>query len=378
VMTAEENEAYTRVGPGTPGGELLRRYWQPVAGGDVLEAARSDGDGSEDGPAPPAPATHFVRVLGEDLVLFRDLCGRIGLIADRCAHRGCSLLYGRVEERGIACPYHAGLYWAYLGPTPAPVIPPFDVWARRDGRLRAVVQPVLDCNWLQTMENSVDPAHLQILHQELIGRGRKPESTTRGFIDDVVSTEFSVSEWGIVKHRRYRDGLADDHPLIFPNSLREGNAMQIRVAMDDTHTAHYRVYFDPLRPGEAPRGEDDPVPVSRLAPYKEPADALHPRARFNMWISVAAQDHMAWETQGPVTDRTAEHLSYSDRGVALFRRLLKENMDRVARGLDPMGVVRDPGHPIIDTHLDASLAEMALTGRLHARVAPAGAASPRS
>src|SRR5258708_3106192 len=138
MITREENDRLTRVGPGTPGGDLLRRYWYPVAAIDDLDEA----------------GTKFVRILGEDLVLFKDKSGQVGLIADHCAHRGASLMYGRVEERGISCAYHgwlydtngscletpaepedslfhltvkqraypvralAGMYWAYLGPQP--------------------------------------------------------------------------------------------------------------------------------------------------------------------------------------------------------------------------------------------------------------------
>src|SRR6266487_372502 len=91
VLTREENDFLTRVGPGTPAGELLRRYWMPVAVAAELT---------------PEQPTKFVRLLGENLVLFRDKLGRVGLIADRCAHRGASMCYGRVEQRGIACAYH--------------------------------------------------------------------------------------------------------------------------------------------------------------------------------------------------------------------------------------------------------------------------------
>src|SRR4051812_1751038 len=154
VLTQEENERLTRVGPGTPAGELLRRYWHPVAGAQEL---------TDESP------TKFVRVLGEDLVLFKDKSGNVGLIQDHCAHRGASMLYGRVEERGIACAYHGWLYdtegacletpaepvgsmfhltvkmraypvqkflgllWAYMGPLPAPSIARYDVWVRTDG-----------------------------------------------------------------------------------------------------------------------------------------------------------------------------------------------------------------------------------------------------
>src|SRR5437868_13147923 len=148
MLTAEENELLARVAPGTPGGELFRRYWLPIAIAQELTDAQP---------------TKFVRVLGEDLVLFKDRSGNVGLLADHCSHRGASLLYGRVEERGIACAYHGwlydtrgncletpaepadslfhltvkhraypverylGLYWAYLGPDPAPPLRRLDV-----------------------------------------------------------------------------------------------------------------------------------------------------------------------------------------------------------------------------------------------------------
>src|SRR5947208_8864647 len=148
TLTQEENELLTRIGPGTPAGEVLRRYWHPIAVAQEL---------TDENP------TMFVRVLGEDLVLFKDRSGNVGLIADHCVHRGASLLYGRVEERGISCAYPGwlydaagncleapaepagskfhltvkikaypvqkwiGLYWAYMGPLPAPAITKYDV-----------------------------------------------------------------------------------------------------------------------------------------------------------------------------------------------------------------------------------------------------------
>src|SRR6476620_7728322 len=155
MLTKEENETLTRVGPGTPAGELLRRYWLPV--GIARELT-------------PENPTQVVRILGETLVLFRDKSGNIGLLDDRCPHRGASLSYGRCEERGISCAYHGWLYntkgecleapaeageskfhltvkhksypvqqlcgllWAYMGPKAAPIVPNFDIWFRKDGR----------------------------------------------------------------------------------------------------------------------------------------------------------------------------------------------------------------------------------------------------
>lgn len=378
MLTREENEMLTRVGPGTPAGELLRRYWLPVGVAQELT---------------PEKPTQVVRILGEVLVLFRDKKGRVGLLADRCAHRGASLCYGRVEERGIACAYHGwlydtggncletppepaeskfrltvkqraypvqkfvGLYWTYMGPQPAPLIPRYDVWARDDGTRKIFIQPQLDCNWLQAMENSVDPAHLMILHQNTANRGRTPSSTTRGFTDDVEAFEFYEVPYGIMKRRTYKNGMLDEHPLIFPNILRQGNASQIRVPIDDTHTKIYFVRFFPSEDGKPVKQEEDP-PVEYIKPYKDPPDALHPIARFRM-DAVQAQDHMAWETQGPIADRTNERLSTSDRGVVMLREILKREIERVQQGHDPKGTIRDPKqHVMIDTHLMESISQM--------------------
>ena len=373
MLTQEENQFLTQVGPGTPGGTLFRRYWVPVA---------THVDISHENP------TKFVRVLGEDLVLFMDKTGRVGLIADKCPHRSASLVYGRVEERGISCAYHGwlmdcdgniietpperndaimknvkttaypvqrfvGLYWAYLGPQPAPVIPHYDVWVSKLGTRKVFVQPQLDCNWVQPMENSVDPAHLQVLHQEFAGgAGRVPESTTRGFTDDVEMFEFYVNDYGIMKKRTYKNGFSDQHPLIFPNILRQGNSTQIRVPIDDEHT---RVFFVRFFASDGSEVEEDPdLPVEFIAPYKEPADNLHPYTHFTVH-HVQPQDHMAWETQGPIADRTKENLSFSDRGVALYRKVLKENIEKAVRGEDPFGLQRDPDHAMIDTNLMESI-----------------------
>ncbi|MCH7607485.1 MAG: hypothetical protein IIC94_02790, partial [Chloroflexi bacterium] len=215
------------------------------------------------------------------------------------------------------------------------------------------IQPQLDANWVQPMENSVDPAHLQILHQETAGRGRTPVSTTRGFTDDVESFEFYLNDFGIVKKRTYKNGMVDHHPVLFPNILRQGNATQIRVPIDDEHTRIFFVRFTPTEDGSL---VDDPdaSPTEFIPSYKHPEDRLHPFTRFTL-DSVQPQDHMAWETQGPIANRTVEHLSYSDRGVVLYRRLLKENIERVQQGLDPFALVRDPDHEMIDTNLMESL-----------------------
>jgi 5,5'-dehydrodivanillate O-demethylase len=388
MLTAEENEYLTRVGPGTPAGELLRRYWHPVAIAADLT---------------PENPTQFVRILGEDLVLFQTPRGEVGLLEERCAHRGASLCYGRVEERGIACAYHgwlydiggncleipsepadskvcftikqkaypvqklAGLYWAYMGPPPAPVMPKYDVWARTDGWhwLRAL--PRLDCNWLQAMENSVDTAHLHILHQELVTDGFKVESTTRGTIDNLVKYEMEEFAHGIIKRRRFKDGKIEEHPLLFPTVLRQANRTQIRVPIDDTHTWIVYVHFVP--DAAEPRPEGGAVPVNYRRPFKNPPGALHPFAKFR-FDEVDAQDFMAWETQGPILDRTRERLAGSDRGVVMYRDMLRREIKKVEQGLDPMNVFRDPDHPIIDTGMEESL-EVGRAGSVRYHVPPA-------
>jgi 5,5'-dehydrodivanillate O-demethylase len=373
MLTPEENEMLTRVGPGTPAGELLRRYWHPVAIAAELP---------EDNPV------KFVRILCEDLVLFQTKKGELGLLHDRCSHRGASLSYGRVEERGIACPYHgwlydiqgncletpaepaesnfcrtvkhkaypvqklAGLYWAYLGPQPAPAIPKYDVWARTDGWHWLRVLPQLDCNWLQAMENSVDTAHLHILHQKLVTDGFKVESTTRGTIDNLIKFEVEEFDRGLLKRRFFKDGKVEEHPLLFPTVLRQANRTQIRVPIDDTHTWIVYVHFVP--DSTEPRANKDDVPVSYRKPFKNPPGVRHPFTKFRL-DEVDAQDFMAWETQGPILDRTRERLAASDRGVVMYRDMLRREIKKVEQGSDPMNVFRDPNHAIIDTKLDESL-----------------------
>ena len=374
MLTKEDNELFSRVGPGTPAGELLRRYWYPIAFAADL---------TEDSP------TKLVRLLGEELVLFRDKSDNVGLLADHCAHRGASLFYGRVEERGIACAYHGwlydaqghcletpaepadskfhltvrqraypvqkvvGLYWAYLGPLPAPALPRYDILVRRDGRRTIQLRGQVDCNYLQAMENSCDPAHLVVLHQDSAARGRPIPNSTRGFTDDVESFDFYVTSYGIMKRRIYTDGRVDEHPLIFPNILRQGNGMEIRVPLDDTHTWIYEIRFYPTDDGSLIEDEGDP-PIEPQTPHKDRPGLAHPYARFSM-AQVDHQDYMAWETQGQIPDRSIERLATSDRGVVLFRQVLRENIERVQQGGDPLGVIRDPDHAMIDTNLTGSL-----------------------
>ena len=376
ALTKEQNEMLTQTSAGTPGGELLRRYWQALCTVQEL---------TDDNP------TKFVRVLSEDLVLYKDKSGSVGLIQDHCPHRGASMLYGRVEERGIACAYHgwlydttgncletpaepadskfyltvkavaypvkqyAGFYWTYMGPLPAPELPKWDVLARKDGVRKIGIYPNLDCNWFAAAENAVDPWHLQILHQDGPQRDRRPRNTTRGFVDDIKITSFYQTSYGIMKHREYKDGVIEEHPMIFPLCLRTGS-LWLRTPVDDTHTLQWTVAFRKAEDGSEMSDPWSEVnEVSSIPSNKVPLNAIHPQAAYDMYApqgQILVQDMIMWETQGPISPRPEERLATSDAGIVMLRDLMFQEMEKVKRGEDPLGISRDPDGPIVDTNLD--------------------------
>jgi 5,5'-dehydrodivanillate O-demethylase len=216
------------------------------------------------------------------------------------------------------------------------------VW---NGAVRDIGQALLPCNWLQIMENSVDPCHLEWLHGHHLGHvrekmGRKPPTHYR---KKHVKIGFDVFEHGIIKRRVLEGGSeADDdwqvgHPLIFPIMLRVGadaqHRLQIRVPVDDTHTLHF--WYSCYRPAHGVT----PPPQAEIPTYEVPW--RDERGDFLVDF-VDGQDIMAWVTQGPIADRTKEILGASDRGVILLRQLLLEQIEQVRRGADPLGVIRDP------------------------------------
>ncbi|MGH7824654.1 MAG: Rieske 2Fe-2S domain-containing protein [Candidatus Binatia bacterium] len=363
MLTRDENEFLTRVGRGAPAGELLRRYWQPAAAAGELTDEK------------PIKA---VKLLGEELVVYRDKKGNYGLVGEHCPHRMASLAFGRVDEEGIRCPYHGwkydrtgkcleqpaepeersykdkikhiaypveklgGLLFAYLGPEPKPLLPRWDVLAWENGKRWIEVHEILRCNWLQPMENSVDPSHLYWLHGDSAHLGRSVERYQE-------EHEFLPFEFGIMKRRRTPgkkpgdDPQIDQHPLVFPNALRhvfrttrtEGRIrhnLQIRVPVDDSNTQVYVVYFEP--------SETEHSPVDWNAPFEYfPIRDEQGRYRLDQ---VLVQDAMAWETQGAITDRTQEHLGAGDEGIIIFRKLLREQIEIVRNGGEPLGVIHDP------------------------------------
>ncbi len=362
MLTKEENVLLTSVGRGTPGGELLRRYWMPIA---------CTGELTEQKPIKAA------RLLGEDLVVYRDKSERYGVVAEQCPHRKASLAFGRVDEEGIRCPYHGwkfddtgkcleqpaepesggfkdkikhiaypaqrlgGLIWTYMGPQPAPLLPRWDVLTWENGQRWVQKHEIYKCNWLQPMENSVDPSHLYWLH----GDTAHLAPTVDRYEEDHQFTPF---EYGIMK-RRITPGrkagdppVIDQHPLLFPITLRHVfraskttgfvlHNVQIRVPVDDARTQVFVVYFTPNDTDKSPAEGDTPW---EYFPIRDE------NGEYRL-SEVLVQDAMAWETQGAPTDRTQEHLGVGDEGIILLRKILREQIEIVRNGGDPLGVVRD-------------------------------------
>jgi 5,5'-dehydrodivanillate O-demethylase len=243
-----------------------------------------------------------------------------------------------------------GLIWAYLGPAPAPLLPKFDLYVR-DDVVRQIGVTRMPCNWVQIMENSLDPVHLEYLHGQytnylLKKQGKAPSAVVRHH----EQIAFDVFEWGISKRRRLTGDSqdADDwkigHPILFPNTLAVGDAscpmFQIRVPMDDEHTLVFWYEVFPRDPAAEPQQAAD-IPVTEW-PYKYADGRL-------VVETISGQDMMVWVTQGAISDRTTERLGTSDKGIILYRSLLNEQMEKVARGQDPMGVIRDPARDVMIT-----------------------------
>lgn len=364
----------TEVGRGTPMGELLRRYWHPVGlSGDASVTPR------------------LVRALGEDLILFRDTAGRAGLLHPRCAHRGASLFYGRVEDRGIRCCYHGwlfdvqgrcleqpcepnagaatrghvrqphypveeryGLIFAYLGP-PArrPVLPRYDVLEALepdefieadDTSIGSGGPAIVPCNWLQHFENVMDPFHVPVLHGSFSGNqftvqmSLMPRVTFEYTPRGVRSVQLRDVESGV--HRRITEAvLPAIRAVASPRAEKDGSCSLLGwvLPIDDTT---FRIYS-----------------AGRVRKQGALAEI---RSHFNgkLWGELTAAEHQrfpgdyeAQVSQGPITIHSEEHLVSSDRGVAMLRRMLKQQVQAVKDGQDPVGVAFDTAGELI--RLDA-------------------------
>jgi len=372
MLTAELNAKLTQVSRGTPMGELLRRYWQPIAAAVELKKAW----------------TKRVRLLGEDLVLFRDRQGKLGLIAEQCPHRRASFAHGIPTNDGIRCPYHGwefngagkclnqpfepdnqafrdsvattaypvqemgGLLFAYLGPQPAPLLPRFDGFVAK-GTIRQLGRTLLPVNWLQVMENSLDPVHTEWLHGHHYEFQKEQEGIKVAISTRHQKIDFKEFEYGITKHRLLEghseegDDWRIGHPIVFPNMLAVGNggdhnryySFQMRVPVDDEHTLHF--WYNAYVPPAGVKVPEHLLNTVHLydVPYK------NEKGEFVV-DNVDGQDMMAWVTQGAVADRTQEHLGASDAGIAFYRHVLRRELKKLEEGKDPIGLVRDPARNI--------------------------------
>jgi phenylpropionate dioxygenase-like ring-hydroxylating dioxygenase large terminal subunit len=361
--TPAPDPGLTEVGPGTPAGEYLRRFWQPVA------FARDLTD---------APLR--VRILGEDLVVFRDRGGRVGVL--HCAHRGTSLEFGIPLERGIRCCYHGwvydvdgrcletpgepagsrlcervwqgayptreftGLVFAYLGPPERrPAFPRYDSYAVAGLTLMPAAQFTLPCNWLQVKDNSMDPVHTAFLHALSSGY-----QFTEAF-GAVPELDWLMTEAGMVYVATRRLGdlvwvrVCDFMPPNvhqFTREIEEATAPKaasrpviIRWAVpnDDTHTTNFELaQVDPAWGLSAAQVASPGFGQSGDRPYAE-------RQRF-------PADFDAQAGQRTIAVHALEHLGSTDRGVIMLRKIVREGVQAVARGEDPWGLVREDSRVI--------------------------------
>ncbi len=375
MLTQEENDELTRVGPGTPMGEVLRHYWYPVAFVRELDEF----------------PVKQVRLLGENWAVFKTPDGAYGIVDERCPHRGASLVYGIVEDGGLRCGYHGwlfdsegqcveilaepdsspkfregcsvragsaqalgGMVWVHVGAGPAPELPRYEAYVM-DG-YRDIGHSMLPCNWLQIMENAVDPYHVEALHGNYFDfiasqQGTPmPESFKANKHEKVA---FDPFEHGIIK-RRLLEGQSEEsddwkigHPLVFPYKMWVGGngvyQMQIRVPIDDTTT--WKLFYTVHAPEGADLPDDPPVVDYE---YRWLDDEGRHIVDY-----IEGQDVMAWVTQGEIADRTNEKITKSDVGLIACRRMFKEAIESVQRGEDPVAVVREP-HDVIKLPLERS------------------------
>ncbi|WP_206601113.1 Rieske 2Fe-2S domain-containing protein [Pseudophaeobacter leonis] len=356
-------------------GNLMRQYWIPI---------RPSAQILQEDVLP-------VRVLGEDLVLFRSLKGKVGLVGERCPHRMAKLMYGFPDHDGLRCCYHGwkfdhkgqcidmplesaeaaaksnikiaaypaqemgGLVWAYLGPAPAPQLPPWDLFVQTNA-IRQIGIMKLPCNWLQAHENSGDPTHSASLHGEyfkyVLKKAGKLDNLEKGqrdaldarvrLGDGMDSLWFEPSRHGLRKGIKYTKALGaeSDHSsehstIIFPFLTQTGGPgqvrqeFQIRVPIDDTNTYHIN-YGCFLGTSEIKAPVQDVIPWYTVPLYDDDGRPV--------LDNILSQDAHAWIAQGPITDRTKEHLRKTDVPVIQIRKQLEQQLRLLEDGAVPMNV----------------------------------------
>jgi phthalate 4,5-dioxygenase len=393
MISREQNELMTRIGPGTPAGRLLRRYWQPVALVDELQGER------------PVKA---VRIFNESLVLFRNAKNQYGLIDRHCAHRGADLAYGRLEESGLRCSFHGWLYdvtgkcletpaepegsrlcehvrqraypvveksgilFAYLGEGEAPAFPHFDCFVA-PGEYTFAFKGYWDCNWLQALEVGIDPAHASWLHKYFededpaANYGRQFRGTPADSADPISKVlrehdrpEIRVerTDYGMRLHTLRRISDAQTHVrvtnILFPQAFvipmnAEMTITQFHVPVDDTGCYWYSIFTS-----FGAKVDKDTMRSQRLKTYPAPdykpifgrsngwgfsAEEQQKATFTGMGFDINIHDQFACESQGPIQDRTRENLGSTDKGIVLYRRILLDAINRNEKGETPLMVL---------------------------------------
>jgi phenylpropionate dioxygenase-like ring-hydroxylating dioxygenase large terminal subunit len=394
-MTTEQNALMTRGGPGTPGGKLLRMYWQPAALVDELDGLH------------PVKA---VRLLGEDLVLFRSTRQEYALIQRHCPHRSADLAYGRLEPGGLRCLFHgwlfgpqgqclempaepvgsplcrevrartypvierSGILFAYLGDGAPPSLPEFDCFVAPDSHTFAF-KGLIECNWLQALEVGIDPGHASFLHRffadedPAAGYGRQFRAasadsdmpTTRLLREfdcpriDVERTEFGLRIFAL---RELGGGSTHIRVtnLLFPQAFAiplssEMTITQWHVPVDDESCYWYAIFTSFGEPVDKNEMRNQRLKLYALPDYKprinrnnnygyDPAEQQS-RTYTGMGFDINVHDQWAVESQGRIHDRTREYLASSDKAIVAYRRLLLRAIEQAGRGERPPMVLDD-------------------------------------
>jgi len=383
MLTREENDLLTRTGAGTPMGLLMRRYWIPALFAYQL-------------PGPDCPPLR-VRLLGEDLVAFRDSTGRVGLLDAHCPHRGASLFFGRNEECGLRCVYHGwkfdvegncvdmpnepaessfkhkikqtaypceergSVIWTYMGPSALqPEFPELE-WTLVPGSQRFATRHLQECNWFQALEGGFDTSHVPFLH------GGDTANRTGGIRLNVLATQFETvpMDFGFISGsgRPQDDGssqwtasvlLMPFHKLI---SRFAGNDAPIGahawVPVDDENCMNWSIEYHPHRPlrdDEMERsrnylyihaqnlpGSDRPV-ANKDNDYLIDRELQKSGKSFTGIKGIGLQDCGIQESMGAISDRTVEHLGTSDMAIITLRRMLLHALRDVGNGSQPPGL----------------------------------------
>ena len=389
MMTKEENDLLTQIGPKTLAGELLRRYWQPVALSEEL-------------PSGAAPLT--VNILGEDLVLFRDDQERVGLLGIHCSHRGTNLSFGRIENGGLRCLYHGWLYnvdgrcleqpgepgggehrdtihhlaypckeaggaiFTYMGPGEPPLFPNYEFLRANPDHLY-VAKIFHECSYLQANEGNIDPVHLSFLHRFLENREERYRGV-RGAdeshynlvarniapIMEVELADFGVRIYTVRQLEGDKAYLRVSYFILpnlsaFPGQTGgEGYSVNWHVPIDDTHHWKYTFVFSavaPLKQDTINSGRSELTADYRLTRnagnrYMQDRKSMKSKTYTGMGSGFQAHDAFATTSQGLIQDRTQEHLVSSDKAIVAARKLMEKAIKDIQEGREPPHVARSP------------------------------------